>query len=110
MPSSVILYFALIVLALALLPVVNIKGLLRKNRTGTIITAVTKLPNAVGLIAENAVIAVSLTGFSMIQPIILVALFFIGIIRKESCTKLNIAGGIISIVGIAAFQIVNTMQ
>lgn len=110
MPSSVILYFALIVLALALLPVVNIKGLLRKNRTGTIITAVTKLPNAVGLIAENAVIAVSLTGFSMIQPIILVALFFIGIIRKESCTKLNIAGGIISIIGIAAFQIVNTMQ
>lgn len=105
MPSTMVLYFSLVLLALVLLPFVNIKRLWKENRKGTLITAVTKLPNAVGLVAENAALAVSLTGFSLIQPIILVALFFIGIIRKESCTRLNIIGGIVSILGIAGFQL-----
>lgn len=110
MPSSVILYFALIVLTIGLLPTLNFKSLMSKDRKGMLLNAGSKLPNAVGLIAENATIAVSLTGASLIQPVILIALFFIGIIRKEACTKLNIAGGIISIIGIAAFQLANTMQ
>ena len=35
---------------------------------------------------------------------ILVALFFIGVIRKEECTRLNIIGGIVCILGIVGFQ------
>ena len=105
MPSTMVLYFSLVLLAAVLLPFISLKKLWNDNRKGTIITAVTKLPNAVGLVAENAALAVSLTGFSLIQPIILIALFFIGVIRKENCTKLNLAGGAVAIIGILGFQL-----
>lgn len=73
--GSAILYFALIALAVVLCPVVKPIKLFKSNKKGVIVTAVTKLPNAVGLFAENAALAISLTGFSLIQPIILIALF-----------------------------------
>lgn len=106
MDSTPILYFGLILITIVLLPTVSLKKLWTENRKGTIVTVVTKIPNAVGLIAENMALAISLTYYSMIQPIILVALFFIGLIRKEECSKLNIIGGIVSIVGIVGFQFI----
>lgn len=102
--STQILYFSLILLAAALLPTSHIARIIREKKRGVLITAVTKLPNAVGLYAENAALAVSLTGFSMIQPLILVALFLIGCIRGEYREKLGIAGAMISIIGIVGFQ------
>ena len=102
--SSYVLYFALILLAVILCPAVHPIRLFKEKKKGVSVTAVTKLPNAVGLFAENAALAVSLTGYALIQPIILVALFLIGVIRKEYCTKLNLAGAVISIFGIVGFQ------
>lgn len=102
--SSVILYFALILLAAAYLPSIHPIKLFKEKKKGFIITSVTKLPNAVGLFAENVALAVSLTGYAIIQPIILIALFFIGVFRKEYCTKLNLTGAIISMLGIIGFQ------
>ncbi len=102
--SSYVLYFALILLAVILCPAVHLIRLFKEKKKGVSVTAVTKLPNAVGLFAENAALAVSLTGYALIQPIILVALFLIGVIRKEYCTKLNLAGAVISIFGIVGFQ------
>lgn len=102
--SSVILYFALILLAAVLCPAVHPIKLFKDKKKGFAVTAVTKLPNAVGLFAENAALAVSLTGYALIQPIILIALFLIGAVRKEYCTKLNLAGAVISICGIIGFQ------
>ncbi len=102
--SSVILYFALILLAVALCPIVHPIKLFKEKKKGFIITSVTKIPNAVGLFAENATLAVSLTGYALIQPIILIALFLIGAVRKEYCTKLSLAGAVISIMGIVCFQ------
>ncbi len=103
--SSYILYFALILLAAVLFPVVHPVKMFREKKKGVIVTAVTKLPNAVGLFAENAALAVSLTGYALIQPIILIALFIIGVIRKEYCTRLNLIGAVVSILGIVGFQI-----
>lgn len=102
---SVILYFALILLAVVLCPFVHPIKLFKEKKKGVVITAVTKLPNAVGLFAENAALAVSLTGYALIQPIILIALFIIGVIRKEYCTKLNLIGAVVSILGIIGFQL-----
>lgn len=102
--SSYVLYFALILLAVILCPAVHPIRLFKEKKKGVSVTTVTKLPNAVGLFAENAALAVSLTGYALIQPIILVALFLIGVIRKEYCTKLNLAGAVISIFGIVGFQ------
>ncbi|MDE7234414.1 MAG: hypothetical protein K2N29_05060, partial [Ruminiclostridium sp.] len=106
--STQILYFSLILLAAALLPMSHIARLVREKKKGVLITAATKLPNAVGLYAENAALAVSLTGFSMIQPLILIALFLIGCIRGEYREKLGMAGAVISILGIVGFQFLRT--
>lgn len=103
--SSYILYFALILLAVCLAPAVHPVRMFREKKKGVTVTAVTKLPNAVGLFAENAALSVSLTGYAMIQPIILVALFLIGIFRKENCTRLNIIGAVIAILGVIGFQL-----
>lgn len=103
--STQILYFALILLAVVLAPKAQIVRVAREKKKGVLITAVTKLPNAVGLYAENAALAVSLTGYSMIQPLILIALFVIGCFRREYCTKISVAGALIAVAGVVGFQL-----
>ncbi len=46
-----------------------------------------------------------MANYSFIQPMILVALFVVQLIRREECTKLNIAGGVVCIAGIVGFQL-----
>lgn len=100
------LFCALVLLSVILAPVVHPIRLCRENTKGVLIVGLTKIPNVIGLILENIVAQQSMANYSFIQPMILVALFFIGVIRKEECTKLNIAGGIVCILGIAGFQLI----
>lgn len=104
--SDIILFLALIILSVALLPIVHPIKLFKAKTKGSVVCAVTKLPNAVGLFAENAAMGISLTLYAMIQPIILVALFLIGIIKREEKSKLGIIGGIVSILGVIGFQFI----
>lgn len=104
--STMVLFFALIILSIVLFPLVKPIKLIRESKKGTAFVALTKIPNVIGLITENAVIAISLTNYSFIQPMILCALFFIGLIQKEKCSRLNIIGSIICIVGVVGFQVV----
>lgn len=106
-PNIQTLFVALIILTIALFPFVNIVNQTKTNKKGVMVTAITKLPNAVGLIAEGFAITVSLTGFSLIQPIILVALFLIGIIQKEKSGKMGLVGSVVSILGVAGFAILS---
>lgn len=99
------LLFGLILLAAVLAPFVHPIRMIKDKPKGCAFVALTKIPNALGLVLENAVIATSMTNYSCIQPMIMVALFFIGLIRKESTKPLNIIGSIVCISGIAAFQI-----
>jgi hypothetical protein len=86
-------------------------GMFRKNLLGKSLTygarvvVLTKIPNVAGLLAENAVIAVSLASASFIQPMILCSLFVIALIRKEPITKLRFIGSVICMVGIIGFQV-----
>ena len=98
------LFCALVILAVILAPFVHPIKLCRENTKGVLIVGLTKIPNVIGLILENIVAQQSMANYSFIQPMILVALFFIGVIRKEECTKLNIIGGIVCILGIVGFQ------
>ena len=98
------LFCALVILSVILAPFVHPIKLCRDNTKGVLIVGLTKIPNVVGLILENIVAQQSMANYSFIQPMILVALFFIGVIRKEECTKLNITGGIVCILGIVGFQ------
>ncbi len=103
--SYLALMLGLAVLAIVLIPLAHPVKLFKTKFKGSMFVALTKIPNAIGLVLENMVIAVSMTNYSFIQPMIMVALFFIGIIRKESTKPLNILGGIICIIGIAGFQL-----
>ena len=105
--STMCLYFALILLALILLPMAHPVRIFREKRNGGLFVVLTKIPNVAGLLGENAVIAVSLANYSFIQPMILVVLFFWGIARKEEeHDLLSVLGGLVCIVGIVGFQFV----
>lgn len=99
------LFFALVLCAAILAPKVHPIKLCKEKAKGTAFVAVTKIPNVIGLVCENIVATQSMANYSFIQPMILVALFFIGLIRREGCTKLNITGSVICICGIIGFQL-----
>lgn len=99
------LFFALVLLAVALAPKVHPIKLFKEKTKGAMFVSLTKIPNVIGLVCENMVAAESMANYSFIQPMILVALFFIGLIKREECTRLNIIGGIVCIAGIIGFQL-----
>lgn len=102
--SSVLLLSALMVVALIYFPFVDFSEFKTKTR-GCLQTSLMRIPNTAGILAENAVIAISMTNYSFIQPLILVSLFFIRIIKKERFAKKNLLGSILCIAGLAAFQL-----
>ena len=99
------LFCALVLCAVILAPKVHPIKLFKEKTKGSLFVSVTKIPNVIGLVCENIVATQSMANYSFIQPMILVALFFIGLIRREECTKLNVIGGIICICGIIGFQL-----
>lgn len=103
--STMQLFFALLLMSVILFPKAKPMQIFKKNKKGAWVVILTKIPNVAGLLLENAVIAISLSDYAFIQPMILVALFLIGVIRREKCTKLNLAGSIVCIIGIVGFQL-----
>ena len=99
------LFLALVLCAAVLAPKVHPVKLCREKPKGTLFVALTKIPNVIGLVCENIVATQSMANYSFIQPMILVVLFFIGLIRREECTKLSVIGGIVCIAGIIGFQL-----
>lgn len=99
------LFISLVLLAVVLAPKVHPIKLFKEKTKGSLFVSVTKIPNVIGLVCENIVASQSMANYSFIQPMILVALFLIGIIRREECTKLSVIGGIICIAGIIGFQL-----
>ncbi len=100
------LFPALVIIAVIMLFIIKPSEIVRKNKKGALKVVLARIPNAAGMLLENAVIAISLANYSFIQPMILVTLFLIGILRKEHHSKLNLIGSIICVIGVIAFQIV----
>lgn len=103
--STMQLFWALVIMAVILMPKAKPTEIFRKNPKGALVVILTKIPNVAGLLLENAVIAVSLANYSFIQPMILISLFVIGLIRHEKYSKLSLAGSIVCIAGIVGFQL-----
>lgn len=95
---------ALLLLSVILLPGVSLRTLLHKNSTGVRNVILARIPNTVGMLLENCIIAVSLTSYSFIQPMILVVLFFIGLLRHEKNSKWKLFGSLLCIAGVLMFQ------
>ncbi len=104
--GTLLLLISFVIITLFFLRKVNPKELFEKNSKGTIIVGITKIPNVVGMLTENAVIMISLSNYSFIQPMILCVLFFVSIFRKEQYNRANFIGGVICIIGIIGFQMV----
>ena len=103
--STMQLLPAMVIISLIMLPRVHIRELIKNNRSGVVKVVLARIPNTLGMLLENAVISISLANYSFIQPMILVTLFAIGLIRREKRSRLNLIGSIICIVGIVAFQL-----
>lgn len=99
------LFLAFIILTVCLAPRVHFVRLVKEKPKGTGLVLAAKIPNTVGLVCENLTAAQSITNYSFIQPIILAALFAIQLIRREETSKLNLAGGILCVLGIVLFQV-----
>lgn len=104
--STMQLLPAMVIISLIMLPRVHIRELIKNNRSGVVKVVLARIPNTLGMLLENAVISISLANYSFIQPMILVTLFMIGLIRREKRSRLNLIGSMICIVGIVAFQLV----
>ncbi|MBR1662757.1 MAG: hypothetical protein IJ696_00330 [Ruminococcus sp.] len=94
----------LVIVALICLPKVHFRAYAEKPK-GTLNVILARIPNTAGMLIENAVIAISLANYSMIQPMILVTLFVISIIRRETCSKANALGGVLTVVGVMGFEL-----
>ncbi len=103
--STMQLLPAMVIISLIMLPRVHIRELIKNNRSGVVKVVLARIPNTLRMLLENAVISISLANYSFIQPMILVTLFVIGLIRREKRSQLNLIGSIICIVGIVAFQL-----
>ncbi|MBQ8614190.1 MAG: hypothetical protein IJ416_08265 [Ruminiclostridium sp.] len=96
---------ALVLIAIIMLFRIKPSDIMKKNSKGALKVILARIPNTAGMLLENAVIAISLANYSFIQPMILVSLFLIGILRRESHSKLNLIGSVICVVGVVMFQI-----
>jgi len=103
--STMQLLPAMVIISLIMLPRVHIRELIKNNRSGVVKVVLARIPNTLGMLLENAVISISLANYSFIQPMILVTLFVIGLIRREKRSRLNLIGSMICIVGIVAFKL-----
>lgn len=112
--STMTLLFALIVLALVMIPAAKPLSIAKNSpegKKGVFIVLLCKLPNALGLLGENAIAAASLTDFAFIQPMILVVIFVIGFFKKETRPSgLNLVGSVLCTAGILGFQAVGAFM
>lgn len=111
--STLTVFFALILLALVLIPAAKPTAVASgspEGKKGVLIVVLCKLPNALGLLGENAVAAKSLTDYAFIQPMILIAILVLDFLRKSTRpTGLNLAGSVVCAVGILGFQAVGVL-
>ncbi|MBQ5310905.1 MAG: hypothetical protein ILP19_02540 [Oscillospiraceae bacterium] len=107
--SSIALWAGLILLALVMIPSAKPLTIAKRSPEGNkgfLITAGIKCPNAIGLMGLNAIAAQSLTNYSFIMPMCLIAVFIAGALsRTDKLSKARLAGSLLVIAGIVGFQI-----
>lgn len=99
---------ALAMISLALLPKAAPWKFIKEKTKGTLAVVLARIPNTIGMLIENAVISISLASYSFIQPMILVSLFVISLIRREQYSRLNLIGAVVCVCGVVLFQTVGS--
>lgn len=101
---------ALALISLVLLPIAAPWKFIKSRQKGTLAVVLARIPNTAGMLIENAVISISLASYSFIQPLILVTLFAISLIRREQYSRLNLVGGVVCVSGVIMFQIAGNLS
>lgn len=96
---------AMILISVVLLLKVSTKEMIKKNSKDVLIMILMRIPNTLGMLLENMVIKISLTDYSLIQPMILIVLFLISLIYRENHSRQNLLGSIFCATGIVIFQL-----
>lgn len=108
--STLTLFFALIILAVIMIPSAKPLSIAEESpegKKGVALVVLCKFPNALGLLGENAVAAQSLTNYAFIQPMILVVVLILDLLKKSARpTGWNLAGSLVCVLGILGFQAV----
>lgn len=101
--ATSVLFFVMLFVALLQLPRIHVKELAGTKGVG--IAALTRLPNAAGLIFEAFVAMESIFLYSMIQPVQLALLFAASLIQKEPMGKVRFWGSLLCIFSVCAITI-----
>jgi len=99
------LFPAFVILAMGMLLVIKPRQLIQKDKRESWRVILARIPNTAGMLLENAVIGISLSAYSFIQPMILVALFIIGLLRRERLTPAGLLGSLLCVSGVILFQL-----
>lgn len=103
--STMQLLPALIIISIITIPKAMPKNIFQQKSKGAVKVILARIPNTAGMLAENAVISISLSDYAFVQPMILVTLFAIGLIHRETYSRLNLIGSIICVIGVISFQL-----
>lgn len=87
---TLLFVLGLAVVSASLIPFLSFKTIFTEKKKGTLTMLVARLPNAAASVMENAVVLISLVSYSFIQPLVLITLFLVDIIKKEPYSRLNI--------------------
>lgn len=96
---------ALVMISLIMLLRINPEELVKRKRKDVFAAILLRVPNTIGLLMENAVISISLSSYSFIQPLVLAALFIISLIKKDHCSGTSIVGSVLCVAGVILFQL-----
>lgn len=101
--ATSVLFLVMFFVALLQLPRIHVRELAKRKGIGG--AALTRLPNAGGLIFEASVAMKSVFLFSMIQPVQLALLFAASLIQKEPMGKMKFLGSLICIFSVCAITV-----
>jgi len=101
--ATSVLFLVMFFVALLQLPHIHVKELIRRKGAGA--AALTRLPNAGGLIFEAFVAMENIFLYSMIQPVQLALLFAASLIQKEPMGKMKFWGSLLCIFSVCAITV-----
>lgn len=101
--TTSVLFIVMLVTALLQLPRIQVRELMGRKGMGG--AALTRLPNAAGLILEAMIAMENIFLYAMIQPIQLALLFVASIGKREPMGRMKLAGSLLCILSVCAITV-----
>lgn len=103
--STLAMCIAFFLICLGMLLFYNPIRELKKSPKDIVRLSAVRIVNTIGSLIENYVAQISVISYSLIQPLILIVMFSINLLKREKTSPKGIVGGIVCIIGIVALQL-----